>query len=696
MSLIAAFGSTKVIGIMSPKQEKQISFDAFTNFAKNINEISNFKDVKAEKNNELKREELVINSVENELNQKIKIQKKLVAKINSDLIKTRNVKVSIINNKINEANRIKVNKEGQFKLESKNLNNNTEDLSKYEINNSEIVNIFAYKAERISFVKYDMPKSLFNFKKQSEDNKIEDNVSVKLASTLGPIEPEISKSVKDNDNNEDLKVYDYSEKNTEKTNLTTRKSVSTQKIDKELYERPLSETVKKVINREIGNKKTIGEYSPTIKKQILPNKEITPSNTEETEGDAKANNDEISLGSSGIEHDYNKEAMQAFIKPNDKVESFQNLNAKIKIIDINMSTHKNVQGSGFEFIPDYDRNERVYDNGIGELEFGYPSNSKTAITTGVINKSGSIPTRIELLMNNQETVVPSFGEVSYRNFLEANGIMKTNSIIVGLSEKIVDIDIDSDYEKRIYLDKDLKVTEANKKYILFAGIKSGNVLIKYKMNLGPISQKIIYIGEEEIYYEYPEFENIQRESFEIVSRSLMSTKNKELNTSASNLKIFNTNITSKKSALNVYELKFPQVPVGNRKYLELQYEGNSIFIGTREQAKIEIPQREFIEKVLTFNQISNLDQRCLVQINLSKEVSDIKANGKNLAGDMFVEMSVLDNEGKLNFENYENAEKIFLLGEQEGIMNAFINYTDGTSENLKTFCSNNTFLIEQL
>jgi hypothetical protein len=140
----------------------------------------------------------------------------------------------------------------------------------------------------------------------------------------------------------------------------------------------------------------------------------------------------------------------------------------------------------------------------------------------------------------------------------------------------------------------------------------------------------------------------------------------------------------------------PTQILGARKYFELNYQGNTVFVGTQKETKLEIPQTDFIAKVMEFNKISDLEQRCMVQVNLKKDISDIKSSGKNASGDMFVETTYLDGEGHLGSESAEMAEKIFLLGEQEGIMNLFINYTDGTSESLKTFCSNNTFLVEQL
>ena len=40
--------------------------------------------------------------------------------------------------------------------------------------------------------------------------------------------------------------------------------------------------------------------------------------------------------------------------------------------------------------------------------------------------------------------------------------------------------------------------------------------------------------------------------------------------------------------------------------------------------------------------------------------------------------------------------KIFILGEEQGIINAKIKYTDGSEDYLQSYCSNSTYLVEQL
>ena len=95
------------------------------------------------------------------------------------------------------------------------------------------------------------------------------------------------------------------------------------------------------------------------------------------------------------------------------------------------------------------------------------------------------------------------------------------------------------------------------------------------------------------------------------------------------------------------------------------------------------------------NQVSSLRDRCVVQLNLSKDIREIKSSGKNKNGEMFVETNFLDKDGNFSNES-EMAEKVFIIGDMSGQFGVRLDYTDGTTDFLKTFCSEGTYLVEQL
>ena len=197
-------------------------------------------------------------------------------------------------------------------------------------------------------------------------------------------------------------------------------------------------------------------------------------------------------------------------------------------------------------------------------------------------------------------------------------------------------------------------------------------------------------------YEQPIFNESTREIYSFTTRNLLGQKNKELNISGDLINYFATTNLARKKSLNNYEMKVPETVNGMRKYFEFKHLKDSIFVGTWDNQNIEIPGNEFINKVLEMNQINSLKDRCVVQVNLSKDIKELKVNGKNRSGEMFVETSSLDHDGNFTKDNFEGAEKLFITGDLEGIFNMKLDYTDGTTEFVKTFCSEGTYLVEQL
>ena len=56
----------------------------------------------------------------------------------------------------------------------------------------------------------------------------------------------------------------------------------------------------------------------------------------------------------------------------------------------------------------------------------------------------------------------------------------------------------------------------------------------------------------------------------------------------------------------------------------------------------------------------------------------------------------LDEDGKFYDDLSYNSRKIFLLGEKQGVINIKVQYTDNSIDTLQSYCSKDTYLVEQL
>jgi hypothetical protein len=63
---------------------------------------------------------------------------------------------------------------------------------------------------------------------------------------------------------------------------------------------------------------------------------------------------------------------------------------------------------------------------------------------------------------------------------------------------------------------------------------------------------------------------------------------------------------------------------------------------------------------------------------------------------MSLDRFYLEKNGSLSEEETPLSTKLFILGDQQGIINVKVEYQDKTTDYLQTFCSPETYLLEQL
>lgn len=669
-------------------QPQTINTSAFTNFASNIQALSSSQnEVVLAENNETQITADIIKVIDREISKKIKRTRyALVPHVaKAPVIKIAKVEV--------KKEVIKIEHASALPSQSP-----SEDLSAYEINNNELITLYALSVEPVEYSQF---KNTTLASTYGEENKeVKDEVAVKVASTenvsSAPIEADEVTTIQPApaSKDDDLVMFEYSDKVAPEAKLE-------KSIDAKLYDRPLSNTVKRAINRELG--------TAPIKKLEAVTTQNTLRNEIKSEDKIKIEDQEIDLNSPDtIVYDYSSEKTSKALKAAGDSEAFMapvQMNTHetqfmIRAKELNLSTQKLSQLHRFEFVPDYDRAERLSDSATGEIMLGYSVSGDMNTQTGVVQALGIIPTRIEVALGSMKGLeVPLLNESGIQKFLQKQGLsIEGNLVMIALNSNILDTEIDSNFGAKFIFDKNFKpVQEMNgASYILYAGVKTGNVLVKYLLANKESAQKIVYVGDGEMYFEDPSFTSSSRETFTFTTRSLLGQKKKELSIDGGAISFFNTNTSAKKKTLNAYELKVPTLVTGMRKYLEFKHLKDSIFVGVSSEKEVEIPGNDFIGKVLEMNQVNSLKEHCVVQLNLSKDLRGFTANGKNRSGEMFVETTYLDKDGNFTRDSFEYADKAFIVGDMEGQFSVKLDYTDGSSEFLKTFCSEGTYLVEQL
>ncbi len=450
--------------------------------------------------------------------------------------------------------------------------------------------------------------------------------------------------------NDELVFYDYDSEENAKSDIS--KLAQTTKV---------SGTVEKAINRELKNEK--------IDPKILDRNQL----------------------------------MTAFFSEDLGVvsEEIEQTNAKVSIsgFEVKIDQAGNEKVFDFEFVPDYDNFNSLSDVGSGIIELKEFINSSMGTIRGSMLKRDYVRVKIDVPLEKKDKFieVPFINQDHFDSFLEKNQISGAGAhVLVDLHESVKSVDIDANYEAKIFLNENFKkVEEGNERYVLFFGVTPGNILLRVLDTSNEIGQKIIHANEGEIYFDQLGLIPGKMESVELYEKNILGKINTELNIDGKDLKILNSDFSGKNVGINRYEYFQPTIPTGTRKYFELNHQNETLFMGIWNNLRVELPDRNLRTQILYQLNLKGLQESCLIQVNFSKPVAEFKANGEGNDNGLDVEIYYLGKDGLISSEVVENTTKAFILGNLPGVVNSAVKYLDGTKDFFLSPCSQNSYLVEQ-
>ena len=364
--------------------------------------------------------------------------------------------------------------------------------------------------------------------------------------------------------------------------------------------------------------------------------------------------------------------------------------------------NKNVTNFEVRFADD--RDDIIQDFGSGVINLKQKLNSTQAVRRGLILAAGHIPTVVDFVFENNlvNTIIPLITRDKLNNLVTKNNITGLGGhVLVELDDltEDVELEIKDGYEKKVYLDKNFREIEpADNEYsfMMFMGVRPGNALLTFRTYKNEYSSKIINVANEQVYFDSNFYIEIKGEKIDLFEENLLAKDQLPLNINTNEINLFSFSSKISKKALNRYEVNRAVYPLGTRKYQELKHLGESIFIGHWDKAVIDVPSESYMRFILDNFQISTVSSQCLVQLNLSKSAKQLSYEGDNGNGPMRINQMLLDKDGVFYDEFGQNTHKIFLLGEEQGVINIKIEYADNSIDYVQTFCSDSTYLIEQL
>lgn len=331
-------------------------------------------------------------------------------------------------------------------------------------------------------------------------------------------------------------------------------------------------------------------------------------------------------------------------------------------------------------------------------------NGEMNIRRGTVYTRSTVPTTSDFVIELEDVKInlPLITIESYQKLIESKGLRDSGAnILIELDNTTEDVFISSTtyYQKKLYLNnnfKEINPGDAEYNYVFFVGVDAGNTILTYKNFSNEQTSKIIHLSEDEIYYDSNVYVEELKDSFTICEESLLSKEAKEVSVAERKINSFSFDSEIKIKSMNSVAVDRSLYPLGTRKYFSIKDENEEIFLGRFREETIIIPDISYRDVVLRHFGLRTLGEQCVVQVNINKGLKEVLIEGQGKRGYSSIEKQYLDRDGNFYKEISDSTTKLFLLGEEQGLINIKLNYKDNTSESLMTYCSENTYLIEQI
>lgn len=393
-------------------------------------------------------------------------------------------------------------------------------------------------------------------------------------------------------------------------------------------------------------------------------------------------------------------------KPENSMAFIGGSGLTIQAIGSDLKGARKLNGFEVRFMDDY--SEILDDYGSGQINFAYSLSEDQVTRAARVLKRGFTPTNTDLILETSgaQTTLPLIDEDTFNELLrpyESSGPM--GALLLELDDETQLAQVDVPFVKVMHFNDRLEESsEEEARYQLFVGIRAGNALITYHHRRGHTVNKIVSIQNHELTFDNNLYVSAEEKKISLWEENLLSKEKKPLVMATSSFKRFVTGKTGKKISQNAYHFRFPEDKFAGRRYFELNHLSEPVFVGTKTNMKLEIPSENFMRYVLSRLDNSGLTNRCIIQVNLKKMIRSADVGSESVEDSLLTSVQTLDADGQFYDTPSDQTQKIIVMGEShapaevspDGKINMKLQYVDGTTEYLSSYCSPNTYVVEQL
>lgn len=383
-------------------------------------------------------------------------------------------------------------------------------------------------------------------------------------------------------------------------------------------------------------------------------------------------------------------------------ERKEKINSEIEIsfnyISKNYKKEKPLNSPVFHYF--HDLSKKVYGEASSLVLSHFISEEKASFRGKITSENSvDISFNVGLIKGEKNNLeVPLIERDVFNNILEGRERKSYGGFfLIDISEIILDVEIDSDLDEKIYLNENFEKVSLNDdyQYILLSGVDPGNRTMNYKLLDGRWVKKTITIAQEEIFYDFFEYEEYLKINFQTYERYILTNESEKIDLTLNQITYIGEDTQVRKIKNAEYLFEVPIKGEFDRHYFNINHFKNSFIYGISGDRKIDIPSLDYQNVILnTLDLDESLEGTCLTEVNFSKPVLGFNVDGYSHNGRAYFETYYFSGNGKMSQEFLSKLNKVILLGEEEGSFNIKVEYTDGTIDFLDTFCSEGTYLIE--
>jgi hypothetical protein len=350
----------------------------------------------------------------------------------------------------------------------------------------------------------------------------------------------------------------------------------------------------------------------------------------------------------------------------------------------------------------------LQDNGSGQIVISEVMSTAVNSKSFTILQREHVPTHIDLPMavGKVEISVPVLDKEFAEKFMIRNMKLTSGIVLIELDEETDDIFLDGQVAQKIKLTHEFKKTDSSSEYqyLLFTGVEVGNRLMTAIKMDGSKAQRIIHVYEEEVTFDPNLYGDKSDLVIELKEEGLLSRQKRDLSISGDQAVMTFSNSPSQKISSSVYKFKGEPLLLGARHYLTLNHLPEELFVGVDSSKTVDVPSEALMREVIRKFGMQGHQSACLIQVNLDKKAKKYDVLAESHLESHVSYGLVLDEDGELYESLGDQSRKIFIMSESQGSeklsrnakINIKIEYVDGTHKSFSSFCSPNTYLVEQL